>query len=209
MYTTVVTVSSKRFLSYFPRWNQQLINSGGSKLCPHPPPSPQVGGTILPDWPDVVRDSQPSRSHCTMSVSVLSPTRALGSLSGLLQVASLFGLVLLLLRAAQLYLRRQWLLKALQEFPCPPSHWLFGHQQEVKASGTGEWEGKEGRGSPSMVMVSKSAGQSLVVREACGRGGKPSLPLRWWLLIPCAGVLSLLEPRSLGRSEGYFDSPEL
>ncbi|KAM9107778.1 LOW QUALITY PROTEIN: cytochrome P450 4A11-like [Megaptera novaeangliae] len=65
-----------------------------------------------------------------MCVSVLSPTRALGSVSGLLQVASLLGLVLLLLKAAQLYLRRQWLLKALQQFLSPPSHWLYGHMQE-------------------------------------------------------------------------------
>ncbi|CAK6441175.1 unnamed protein product [Pipistrellus nathusii] len=67
-----------------------------------------------------------------MSVSVLSPTRLLGSVSGLLQVASLLALVLLLLKAAQLYLRRQWLLKAVQEFPSPPSHWLFGHIQEFQ-----------------------------------------------------------------------------
>nr|KAF6378762.1 hypothetical protein mMyoMyo1_009676 [Myotis myotis] len=67
-----------------------------------------------------------------MSVSVLSPTRFLGSISGLLQVASLLALVLLLLKAAQLYLLRQWLLKAVREFPSPPSHWLFGHNQEFQ-----------------------------------------------------------------------------
>uniref|UniRef100_A0A9L0RTM3 Uncharacterized protein n=1 Tax=Equus caballus TaxID=9796 RepID=A0A9L0RTM3_HORSE len=66
-----------------------------------------------------------------MSVSGLSPTRPLGGISGILQVASLLGLVLLLLKAAQLYLCRQWLLKAFQEFPCPPSHWLYGHRREV------------------------------------------------------------------------------
>nr|XP_014700723.2 cytochrome P450 4A6-like isoform X1 [Equus asinus] len=76
--------------------------------------------------------SQHSGSLCTMSVSGLSPPRPLGSVSGLLQVASLLGLVLLLLKAAQLYLRRQWLLKAFQEFPCPPSHWLYGHSQELR-----------------------------------------------------------------------------
>uniref|UniRef100_A0A9L0TFD2 Uncharacterized protein n=1 Tax=Equus caballus TaxID=9796 RepID=A0A9L0TFD2_HORSE len=64
-----------------------------------------------------------------MSVSGLSPPRPLGSVSGFLQVASLLSLVLLLLKAAQLYLRRQWLLKAFQEFPCPPSPWLYGHNE--------------------------------------------------------------------------------
>lgn len=82
-----------------------------------------------------------------MSVSVLSPTKLLGSISGLLQVATLLVLVLLLLKATQLYLHRQWLLKAVQEFPSPPSHWLFGHNQEVNGFGTVEREGKEGRGS--------------------------------------------------------------
>ncbi|KAF6344894.1 hypothetical protein mRhiFer1_010267 [Rhinolophus ferrumequinum] len=67
-----------------------------------------------------------------MSVSVLSPTSPLGGISGLLQVAALLGLALLLLKAAQLYLHRQWLLKALQQFPSPPPHWLFGHNQEFQ-----------------------------------------------------------------------------
>ncbi|KAF4021825.1 hypothetical protein G4228_013218 [Cervus hanglu yarkandensis] len=65
-----------------------------------------------------------------MSVCTLSPTSALGSVSGLLQVISLLGLVLLLLKAVQLYLCRQWLLKPLHQFPSPPSHWLYGHKQE-------------------------------------------------------------------------------
>ncbi|KAM8935317.1 cytochrome P450 4A11-like isoform 2-T2 [Lycaon pictus] len=67
-----------------------------------------------------------------MSVSVLSLTRPLDTVSGLLQLASLLGLALLLLKAAQLYQRRQWLLKAVQQFPSPPSHWLFGHKRELQ-----------------------------------------------------------------------------
>ncbi|XP_055258186.1 taurochenodeoxycholic 6 alpha-hydroxylase-like [Moschus berezovskii] len=70
-----------------------------------------------------------------MSVSALSPSRALGGVSGLLQVVSLLGLVLLLLKAAQLYLHRQWLLKALHQFPSPPSHWFYGHKKEFKKEG--------------------------------------------------------------------------
>ncbi|CAI9152247.1 unnamed protein product [Rangifer tarandus platyrhynchus] len=70
-----------------------------------------------------------------MSVSALSPSRALGGVSGLLQVVSLLGLVLLLLKVAQLYLRRRWLLKALHQFPSPPSHWFYGHKQEFQEEG--------------------------------------------------------------------------
>ncbi|XP_006902978.1 PREDICTED: cytochrome P450 4A11-like [Elephantulus edwardii] len=55
---------------------------------------------------------------------------SLCNISGIFQVASLLGLVLLLFKAIQLYLRRQWLLKVLQQFPSPPSHWLFGHKKK-------------------------------------------------------------------------------
>ncbi|KAM4805286.1 cytochrome P450 4A11-like isoform X1 [Urocitellus parryii] len=63
-----------------------------------------------------------------MSISTLSLTRFPGSISGLLQVACLLSLLLLLFKAAQFLLHRQWLLKALQQFPSPPSHWFFGHK---------------------------------------------------------------------------------
>jgi alkane 1-monooxygenase len=67
-----------------------------------------------------------------MSVSELNSIRFPGSISGLLQAVSLFGLLLLLFKAAQLYLHRQWLLKAFHQFPSPPSHWLFGHHMKVR-----------------------------------------------------------------------------
>ncbi|EHB14339.1 Cytochrome P450 4A4 [Heterocephalus glaber] len=67
-----------------------------------------------------------------MSISAHSPTRFPGGISGLLQVASLLGLILLLFNSPALYLHRQWLLKAVQQFPCPPSHWLFGHKKEFQ-----------------------------------------------------------------------------
>ncbi|KAK7814434.1 hypothetical protein U0070_008802 [Myodes glareolus] len=64
-----------------------------------------------------------------MSVSALSLTRFAGSISGFLQVVSVLGLLLLLLKAVQFYQHRQWLLKAFQQFPSPPFHWFFGHKQ--------------------------------------------------------------------------------
>ena len=78
-----------------------------------------------------------------MSVSALSLTRALGSVSGPLQVVSLLSLVLLLLKAVQFYLRRQWLLKVFHRFPSPPSHWLCGHSLKVGWSRMEEWEERE------------------------------------------------------------------
>ncbi|XP_042531591.1 cytochrome P450 4A11-like isoform X2 [Dipodomys spectabilis] len=67
-----------------------------------------------------------------MSDSALSHTRLLGSLFGLLQVALLLSLLLLLFKAIKFYLQRQWLLKAFQQFPSPPSHWFFGHKKFQK-----------------------------------------------------------------------------
>uniref|UniRef100_A0A287CRY8 Cytochrome P450 4A6-like n=1 Tax=Ictidomys tridecemlineatus TaxID=43179 RepID=A0A287CRY8_ICTTR len=66
-----------------------------------------------------------------MSVSALSFFRLQGGIIGFLQLASLLCLLLLLFKAAQFYLRRQWLLKATQQFPSPPSHWLFGHKLQM------------------------------------------------------------------------------
>uniref|UniRef100_A0A8D2CR65 Cytochrome P450 4A11 n=1 Tax=Sciurus vulgaris TaxID=55149 RepID=A0A8D2CR65_SCIVU len=82
-----------------------------------------------------------------MSISALSLTRRLGGISGFLQLASLLGLLLLLFKAVHFLLHRQWLLKALQQFPSPPSHWFFGHKipkdQELKHTLT--WVGDKVR----------------------------------------------------------------
>ncbi|XP_036035011.1 cytochrome P450 4A14 isoform X3 [Onychomys torridus] len=67
-----------------------------------------------------------------MSFSVLSPTRNMDSVSGFFQVVFLLSLFLVLFKAVQFYLRRQWLLKTLQKFPSTPSHWLWGQQLKDK-----------------------------------------------------------------------------
>ncbi|XP_040612878.1 cytochrome P450 4A14 isoform X2 [Mesocricetus auratus] len=63
-----------------------------------------------------------------MGFSLLSLTRNLGGVSGFFQVVFVVCLFLVLFKAVQFYLRRQWLLKTLQTFPSTPSHWLWGHQ---------------------------------------------------------------------------------
>ncbi|MBZ3874747.1 Cytochrome P450 4A11 [Sciurus carolinensis] len=92
-----------------------------------------------------------------MSVSALSLTRLLGGNSGFLQLASLLGLLLLLFKAVQFLLHRQWLLKAFQQFPSPPSHWLFGHKipkdQELKHTLT--WVGEFPSACPQWLWGSK------------------------------------------------------
>ena len=97
-----------------------------------------------------------------MSVSMLSLTRPLGSVSGLLPVASLLSLALLLLKAAKLYLHSQWLLKVVQRFPSPPSHWLFGHIQEVgrgwTRDGRAGWASKSSNTHPALTALAGGEG---------------------------------------------------
>ncbi|XP_057639988.1 cytochrome P450 4A14 isoform X6 [Chionomys nivalis] len=65
-----------------------------------------------------------------MGFSIFSPSRSLDGVSGFFQVVFLLSLFLVLFKAVQFYLRRQWLLKTLQKFPSTPSHWLWGHHQK-------------------------------------------------------------------------------
>ncbi|NP_999590.1 taurochenodeoxycholic 6 alpha-hydroxylase [Sus scrofa] len=123
---------------------------------------------------------------------------ALASVSGLLQVASLLGLLLLLLKAAQLYLRRQWLLKALQQFPSPPSHWLYGHSREFQEeselqpllkrvekypSACARWLW----GTRAMVLVYDPDYMKVVLARS-----EPKAPVLYRLLIPWIGCGLLL-----------------
>ncbi|XP_021482293.1 cytochrome P450 4A14-like [Meriones unguiculatus] len=62
-----------------------------------------------------------------MGFSVFSLAKSLDGVSGFFQVVFLLSLFLVLFKAIQFYLRRQWLVKALQKFPSTPFHWLLGH----------------------------------------------------------------------------------
>ncbi|CAO2588549.1 hypothetical protein LEMLEM_LOCUS5021 [Lemmus lemmus] len=66
-----------------------------------------------------------------MGFSIFSPTRSLDGVFGFLQVVFLLCLFLVLFKAVQFYLRRQWMLKTFQKFPSTPSHWLWGHYQKL------------------------------------------------------------------------------
>uniref|UniRef100_A0A8C0GT10 Cytochrome P450 n=1 Tax=Chelonoidis abingdonii TaxID=106734 RepID=A0A8C0GT10_CHEAB len=53
----------------------------------------------------------------------------------LLYLAAGFCLIYVLLKAIQLYRKRQQLLKAFESFPGPPSHWLYGHSSQISQDG--------------------------------------------------------------------------
>lgn len=55
----------------------------------------------------------------------------------------LIGLIFIsvLLKAIQLYWRKRELLNAFKVFPGPPSHWLHGHNKEVRKVALGQGKG--------------------------------------------------------------------
>ncbi|XP_055474497.1 cytochrome P450 4B1 [Psammomys obesus] len=66
-----------------------------------------------------------------MALSLLSP-----SLSRLGVWASIVVLIIGVLKLLKLLFRRQKLAKALDNFPGPPTHWLFGHALEIQKLGS-------------------------------------------------------------------------
>ncbi|XP_053326239.1 cytochrome P450 4B1-like isoform X3 [Spea bombifrons] len=65
------------------------------------------------------------------------PVQSIISVDGyrLLHLGAVFCLSVVLLKGIQLYQRRKTLLAALQSFPGPPSHWLFGQANEFRQDG--------------------------------------------------------------------------
>ncbi|XP_037357253.1 cytochrome P450 4B1 isoform X1 [Talpa occidentalis] len=50
--------------------------------------------------------------------------------------ASVLILILVFLKVISLFLRRQMLAKAMDSFPGPPTHWLYGHAHEIQKTGS-------------------------------------------------------------------------
>lgn len=50
----------------------------------------------------------------------------------ILQLSVVLGVIFVLLKVAQFYKRRKKLIKALEAFPGPPKHWLYGHNHLVR-----------------------------------------------------------------------------
>ncbi|KAJ6634556.1 hypothetical protein lerEdw1_013964 [Lerista edwardsae] len=71
--------------------------------------------------------------HCSQDcVIVVFMTERMPSLSSqLLLVCAGFCLVYVLMKSIQLYFKRQALLKVLESFPGPPSHWLYGNVHQI------------------------------------------------------------------------------
>lgn len=49
-----------------------------------------------------------------------------------LQLSVVLGVILVLLKVAQFCQERKKLIKALEAFPGPPKHWLYGHNHLVR-----------------------------------------------------------------------------
>nr|XP_042702017.1 cytochrome P450 4B1-like [Chrysemys picta bellii] len=55
-----------------------------------------------------------------------------GAVSQMFQLMAMVCLACVVLKAIQLYWRRQKLLKIFKSFPGPPTHWLYGHLQKLQ-----------------------------------------------------------------------------
>ncbi|XP_061859452.1 cytochrome P450 4A5 [Colius striatus] len=51
----------------------------------------------------------------------------------ILQLSVVLGVIFVLLKVAQFYQKRKKLIKALEAFPGPPKHWLYGHNHLITA----------------------------------------------------------------------------
>ncbi|NXR93335.1 CP4B1 protein, partial [Hypocryptadius cinnamomeus] len=56
-----------------------------------------------------------------------------GPSAAVLQLSALLGVTFVLLKVLQLYRERKKLVKALEAFPGPPKHWLYGHNHLINA----------------------------------------------------------------------------
>lgn len=54
--------------------------------------------------------------------------------AAVLQLSVLLGVIFVLLKVLQLYWERKKLIKALEAFPGPPKHWLYGHNHLVRSN---------------------------------------------------------------------------
>uniref|UniRef100_A0A452HKN3 Cytochrome P450 family 4 subfamily B member 1 n=1 Tax=Gopherus agassizii TaxID=38772 RepID=A0A452HKN3_9SAUR len=96
-------------------------------------------------------------------------------------------LTYMVLKAIKLYQWRRKLNKALQSFPGPPVHWLFGNVHE-DLDKLLEWSKKYARAFPvwfGKFVVFVSLNDADYAKAVCARGGK-----RWW-----KGLLTLQGPK--------------
>uniref|UniRef100_K7FZF9 Cytochrome P450 family 4 subfamily B member 1 n=1 Tax=Pelodiscus sinensis TaxID=13735 RepID=K7FZF9_PELSI len=116
----------------------------------------------------------------------------------LLYLAPGLCLICVLLKATQLYSKRQQLLKALESFPGAPSHWLYGHYSQISQSGElkilSSWAQKYPYAFPRWMGISMA---DLVVhhpdyaKTVFGHGGK-IIGLALFFSIPAGNGLLIL-----------------
>ncbi|KAJ6662514.1 hypothetical protein lerEdw1_011650 [Lerista edwardsae] len=111
-----------------------------------------------------------------------------------LSLLFLLGLLYGILKAIQLYWRRQHMVKALSCFPSPPTHWLYGHIQMLKTEeeflNIAAWTEKYPHGH--QIWVGSFLGVLIInhpefAKAVCSRGDLKPL-LIYNFIIPWIGV---------------------
>lgn len=185
----------------------QLINSGGSApssaLTLHPPHR-WVGQNFQTGlrWSETVRGPDALHHECLCAEPHKTPGQYLWAPAGGFPAGSGSA-------AAQGSPALPAQAVAAQSSPGVP---VPSFTLAVRAQPGGKWERDRGEGGQGGQRLSERGhGQQVYRTKPCcekhvAMGAKPRLPLRSWLLIPCAGVLSLSDPPSLGRTASYYAS---
>lgn len=89
--------------------------------------------TELPTWLRCERSKRETRrrqsrtSMASLLDNIARPSAVI------LQLSVLLGVIFVLLKVLQFYQERKKLIKALEAFPGPPKHWLYGHNHLVRS----------------------------------------------------------------------------
>uniref|UniRef100_A0A8C7A121 Cytochrome P450 4B1-like n=1 Tax=Nothoprocta perdicaria TaxID=30464 RepID=A0A8C7A121_NOTPE len=124
------------------------------------------------------------------ALCVLSPAKQVKKLDTLSLV---LGFIFVLLKAAQFYQKRKKVLKALEAFPGPPKHWLYGHSHQLSQrkllAQFMEWAEEFPYAFPRWLgpLPTLIIHHPEYAKTICGRGGKSSYLLIVSLLFASQG----------------------
>uniref|UniRef100_A0A8C3FC76 Cytochrome P450 n=1 Tax=Chrysemys picta bellii TaxID=8478 RepID=A0A8C3FC76_CHRPI len=112
--------------------------------------------------------------------------------SGLMAMVCLACVVL---KAIQLYWRRQKLLKIFKSFPGPPTHWLYGHLQKDELDNRASWAEQYPRCHPMWLgsfLGFLCINHPEYAKAVFSRGGKDTVSLTTYISKrrPCITTIS-------------------
>lgn len=106
--------------------------------------------------------------------------------AAILQLSVLLGATFVLLKVLQFYWKRKKLIKALEAFPGPPKHWLYGHNHLVRIAGLSQGGfvpvrmEKDWMGCACALLLSLPTGENFCTGSAKASAGQEKRVLDMW-----------------------------